>query len=231
MEDIIDCHVHLGNWIKSHFRMIDGTIKDLEKIYKDFWGLCVMPSDNMDNVKTKMMLSKSSLNTKFIAWYTGDNIQEIRQCKPDAVKLHPAYMHNPVYNEVYQPAINFAEAMDIPVYIHTGVVENSWHAHALRVARQYPKVKFVLCHAGGAKYQNHIDCALDGSYVKNVIIDYTSRKEFTLKESIKLIGENRSMFGSDWPIYHPSIGISAIKSVEGIDHNQILFKTAHDLLW
>ena len=227
----IDSHVHLGPWDIDYFYGLKSTIQMLESTYKDYYGLLVIPTDRYENEITKRILDKTSLNTKFAAWGTPDNFDEICNMEFDAIKLHPALSRTPVINDSYTDLISLAEVREVPVIIHCGgILETDYH-YVLNRAKEYPQVKFVINHLGGRSYQKQWNCPIDSLRYRNVYIDTTMRIMYwTIEHAQSVVGSGRMLFGSDYPLIKPEVGVQAIMT-SNVNHEDILFNTAHKLFW
>lgn len=120
-----------------------------------------------------------------------------------------------------KPVMDLAKKYDVPVQIHTGWAPNAPHpapdqdprqyiALAARVSRnwpdyagallaQYPDVKIIMAHTGGAL------AIPDGRealrllfWYKNAYVDTSTSPAEIISEAVKGVGAERVMFASDW---------------------------------
>jgi hypothetical protein len=229
--NIIDSHVHLGPFMSDYMYGMSSTIENLQETYKDYWGIVVMPSDTIENQWVYDELLHSNLNYKFVAWATPKNVAEILSLDFAGLKVHPAYAKVPLIHPYYDPIFKLASNRKVPITCHSGDVDYTYYWHIIQRAKEYPSIQFIIGHMGGKRYQNTWQCPIDALEYDNIFIDTTMKvKHHFIKHCASMVGESRMLFGSDYPIMHPNVGIEAIK-VSGIDTEQVLFKTAKELFW
>jgi len=218
---MIDCHVHYGQWDKSNLLGVASNIDSINATFREFDEIYVMPSDGKSNVITALALVRLKVDHKFIAWYRG-SIKDIFLSGPSAIKFHPVYMHAKVTEACYTPAIQYAYEKNLPIFIHTGTLPISWHTHALQLARIYPEINFVLCHLGGERADVQLDLVREAKNMENVFLDLTGRHEFSIAKAFKAGNPHSFVWGSDYPIGHPSTGLGTLQG--------FLKEGAHEIL-
>ena len=72
----------------------------------------------------------------------------------------------------------------------------------LMIEREYPRVRLIVAHIGRAYCPENIGSAFDAlSGTKNMMFDFAANtNEEVLKQTLRVFGEERIMFGSDLPI-------------------------------
>ena len=123
------------------------------------------------------------------------------------MKLHPPvqrfYPDDPSMMEVYAEA----EKLGLIIFFHggrAGIEPESSHPFAMprhyeAVLASFPKVQFVLGHAGARDGKAMLDMAIK---YPNAWIDTHGQGVTRLIEIIKQTQGQRLLFGSDWPFYH-----------------------------
>ena len=242
---IIDAHVHIGSW-----RAISG-LEDLKIDFKTtlsvmeshgIEGACVFPSDSMSNKdleKEIQLYYSRKQDKKFRLWYLIWFHPGSRELKTHSfsipvkgIKIHGSLDKTPTNSSDYNPAYEFAEKHNLPVIIHCGrwLEMSGWHL-ALEVAKKYRDVKFVLAHAGGNSAELRWQCAnaILKEKLDNVWLDLTGMGLFWMTEKIiKLLGADKFLFGSDFPLGHPKIHLAHIEilNLNEDEKEKILFKNA-----
>ena len=151
---------------------------------------------------------------------------------------YPFYPYDPIYDKVYK----IAEKFSCPVIFHTGDIADKGglvkYAHPLcvdEVAVKYPKVNFVLAHAGNPWIMDAAEVAFKND---NVLIDLSgfhvgnqTRSKF-LENELKLAYEyvanpEKFLYGSDWPYIGMKNYIEFIKRIiPAKDHSKVFFDNA-----
>jgi len=230
-EKMIDTHVHLGKWTTNYFYNLENSIKDIEKVYKDYHGIVVMPTETLENAKVANILKRSPLKTKFAAWGTPGNYHSLKRLEFDAIKIHPAFSDTFFSDPLYDPLVELAERREVPMLVHCGSAPHTHYMNVIYRAEKFPRVKFVIGHLGGKPYQYQWRCPLDIKRLTNVYIDTTMRVMWwTLEHCQRIIGSERMMFGSDYPLMHPSVGVASILNAD-LNHEDVLYNTAHNIFW
>ncbi|AKJ29029.1 amidohydrolase family protein [Caldimonas brevitalea] len=135
----------------------------------------------------------------------------IRDFGFEGLKLYPPCGFSPSDERLY-PYYEVCEAYGVPVLSHIGPTTPSLSFSFSRpegideAARRFPKVNFVLGHAGSTHYQ---EAAVLAEYRPNIFLDVSGfqaaarRGEFDALMSFhKKQGiVNKLLFGTDWPIH------------------------------
>ena len=112
------------------------------------------------------------------------------------VKIHPnAFCMAPTHpaaEKIYRVAME----LDIAVMIHTGNgLPNALPSLCIPPAKKYPKLRFVLAHAGGGMFG--ADAIVAAQQCENIYLETSWTTVCDLEAMIKTIGAQRVMFGSD----------------------------------
>jgi len=150
----------------------------------------------------------------------------LKQEKSSESKIYPGYQfifpNNPKLNQLYQLAINF----DIPVMFHSGLVYRNTGKmkytdpyYIDEVATDFPELKIIISHLGDPEINKATSVALKN---QNVYLDISGLISNMTKERgrqekwkklneqsitktiskviIELMGTEKIIFGTDWPI-------------------------------
>jgi len=149
------------------------------------------------------------------------------------IKLHPlANAFLPTDDEVL-PIVEFAEKERIPVAIHSGHPPFSLPWSIGELAEMYPGVRIVMLHMGHA-HGVYIQAAINTAKKHDNIILETSGVSMhsKIKEAVEKVGEERVVFGSDYPFHDYSVELRKVE-VAGLTWRQrelVLWKNAEKLL-
>ncbi len=113
-------------------------------------------------------------------------------------KLLAAYWKKPITDEGYRPVWEYADRRRLPVLLHTWDDRYNSPVMLEDIAREHPSAKFILGHSGGGTTGRLEAEALAGA-CPNVYLEFcgsfTTPRPF--EESLKLVGGDRVIFGSD----------------------------------
>jgi predicted TIM-barrel fold metal-dependent hydrolase len=112
------------------------------------------------------------------------------------VKLHTnAFCMSPSHPAA-QKIFRVAEELDIAVMIHTGNgLPNALPSLCIPAAREHPRVRFVLAHAGGGTFG--ADAIVAAEVCPNVYLETSWVTSYDLAAMVRKLGERRVMMGTD----------------------------------
>ena len=233
-----DAHLKLGS-ISQVAHIYNDNVGQILKRYGDrFIGAAVLPVDNSFDMVEELKRVTDELGFK-------------------AISLASSY--NGVYldDRMFLPVYKLAEERNIPIFVHSQIVNPIGYERVKDslltpvieyvfdttisigkllmsdVLRQYPKVKFIFAHFGGAicylkqrfdsTYQmlrgmNFVKDlqGLPSDYFKSIYVDTsgdTTKANFLL--ALELMGPKHILWGSDWPAKNDVA--SGIKAVRDLD--------------
>lgn len=167
-----------------------------------------------------------------------DQVKRIADCGFRGIKIHPAYQEINVIGE--QACEVYAEAQRLGLFIsfHTGI---HWHRIADykvllfdEVAFRYPELRFSMEHIGGYHFfrdalavmcnakRNAAHPTVYAGWTSiamndNGLPDYWSLTDDDLRAVIHQTGNDRSIFGLDFPYKKTDKQLKAIKRIEQLD--------------
>ena len=174
---LIDCHVHLNNYVESSGRPKKENVQTLfdtmAKVGVDHAVVVTSYKADMDRPSVEEvieMLADDPRTTvvEGLRWrddgartdlFTME--ERIRDGLVKGIKIWPAFDHYPINDPSLETVFRIAEKHDVPVMVHTGDTYAKHaklrHAHPLLmddIAVDYPDVKFVMCHLGNPWFQD-----------------------------------------------------------------------------
>jgi predicted TIM-barrel fold metal-dependent hydrolase len=248
---IIDAHIHVGPWSHADFLGRTSDLTQTLAVMRDAGvdGAVVMPSDQRDNEALLTAMRREvdagfrgplwmfawigpaeAGNTAELDWVRGHR-QEIT-----GLKLHPSLSRIPVSADAFRPALELADELGLCVLVHCGRwTEVAGFAHAVSVAERYPRVRFLLAHAGGDTPPNAMGAAraVAERGLTNVWFEFSGLREYwVIEHNVRLLGAERYLLGSDFPLAHPLMYLGAVRgmSLSEEDKAKILGKNALALL-
>ena len=121
------------------------------------------------------------------------------------VKLHPDFQKFEISDPKMDDAYRAMADLDMPVLFHTGDKRYNWSnpAHVPVILKRHPKLKVICAHFGAYSQWDEAAECLKG---EGVWVD-TSSSFFMIsdeeaKRFINLYGEEKVLFGSDYPMWN-----------------------------
>lgn len=125
------------------------------------------------------------------------------------LKLHPIIQKIPLGDRRVMEALQCFEPLNKPVLTHAGIssyylgserTRNTPEYGGIRyieeMVRTFPKIRFIIGHSG--LFQSaEVMRRLRGC--RNVWMDTSFQSPFIIRKLVKIFGEDRVMFASDWP--------------------------------
>lgn len=206
---IIDAHTHIGPW-QDYFFGLNGDLKDLVGIMdKTKIGKAVVfKSDGLSNQELIKIIDDD--DRFFFFWWASENDGFLDyQDRIRGLKIHPTIEGRRV--DYFKKHLGYAVDRHLPVIIHCGRYHPvASYKYALDVARDY-KTEFILAHMGGANPGIAIEAIEAAKALNNVFFGIEGIVEpWLLKKGIEILGPNRFIFGSDFPISHPKIYLDIV---------------------
>ena len=135
--------------------------------------------------------------------------QEVDFCVENGfsgIKLHPDFQKFAIDSDEARKIYDIV-GEKLPILFHTG--DKRYHyshpTQLARIAREYPKMRFIGAHFGGYSCWNESEQAYKG--LDNVFFDTSSSLAFLSKEEatrlIHSMGAEKFFFGSDYPMWTP----------------------------
>ena len=194
------------------------TLQNLQKSLDmngidEIWVLPVLPHVGFEEI-----LAASKLENRIVPFTcidfslgkdAGKKLLEDVNNGAQGLKIHPVLQKKSLLSEEVFEALKMWEETGKPVICHT-YAYNYFHPEEsfrnspefgsnqdfLKLADRFPNINFVGAHSGGP-----MDFAelWEGSNLENVYVDTSFQSAEVVKEFVKRYGEDRVLFGSDWP--------------------------------
>lgn len=140
------------------------------------------------------------------------------------LKIHPVLQFvRPDAKPVEEILSDFAQ-YGKPVCIHAGPCragiaktyseEYSSAEHVAPMVRKYPKIPFIVAHMGHEYYSAFFDLARE---CENVYFDTSFQPVAVLRKALEVVGEDRILFGSDFPLVSQASVLRVVQKAYG--HN------------
>ena len=198
---IIDSHLHIGNLSDTEFVTSEQVKNQLVG-----WGVTgglVMPfamRGGGDDWEVHMNLYQAALNIGFdIALYVNtdmvqqsDDLSFFLRFPFKALKIHPDAVD--FSDHLLHHVCELALSLKLPLMIHTGADDSCHSCRFEPFVKQYPNVRFVLCHARPADEAFSIVKRFDNVWIDTAFLPFRDLKSNFTQEI-----EDRILFGTDYP--------------------------------
>ena len=225
MTTMIDAHVHLGRW---RFNKFCGVSTDMETLVRelracDIGGVAVTTSDEGDNGALINAARVCPLDCWVFLWARPDDpeLQGLVEQHGETVKgikIHPTLEQAAIADPRWDSVLNLANEAGLMVMMHTGRwQEMAGYGQAMDRAARFPKVRFILSHAGGDTPDLCMGAAEEVMRrgLENVFFDTTGlREHWAIVRAMQKAGHHRYMMGSDFPLAHPAMYIAQYRAMD-----------------
>ena len=152
------------------------------------------------------------------------------------LKIHAASDGGEVMSDHYLSMLKVADKHSLPVIIHTGCIHlkplykdpEMGHAEKFQAwFADFPNVKFILAHMN--YHYPDIIVELMEQY-PNLYTDTSWQPTEVIIDAINKIGDDRIMFGSDWPLVGDNINICLNRVLEAYNKGAISEQTKNKVL-
>jgi predicted TIM-barrel fold metal-dependent hydrolase len=144
------------------------------------------------------------------------------------LKLHPIIQKEPLTSQRTFSVVESFAVHELPVLFHSGVQsyylgrekeekqkpEYGNSEDAVKICAAFPRVTFIVGHAGIFQYRETIGLFSDR---RNVCVDISFQSPKNIKELLKAFGPERVLYGSDWPWGDRKTSIAAVAKACGGD--------------
>jgi predicted TIM-barrel fold metal-dependent hydrolase len=114
------------------------------------------------------------------------------------LKFHPFYSRMPLEDPRYEPYLDIARELKLPVSVHTAADDLSSPEQLLAMAKRHREVDFIMVHLGlCSDNEVAITCLAQAD---NLYGDTTWVPIEKVRKAMKLCGSEKLLFGSDAPI-------------------------------
>ncbi len=171
-------------------------------------------------------------------------LTELQKCSDDGLrilKLHTMASGLKLRDETHKlkltEILSAAERLQMTVLIHGNFPEASRGDEGLQLLSElekFPRIRFILGHLWGREFK-----WLEGFKHPNFVVEVSatpiwmklpeSREQ--LVKTMRKVGMKKFVFGSDWPVFHPSEMVMALKALplKDDEYKAIMFENARAL--
>jgi predicted TIM-barrel fold metal-dependent hydrolase len=233
-----DAHLKLGSISQVVHLYNDNVAKVLKAYPKRFIGAAVLPVDNSIDMLNELKRVTNDLGFKAISLassYNGiylDDKMFLPIYREAGEKNIPIFVHSQIVNPIGFERVKDPLLTPVVEYVFDTTISIGKLLMS-DILRQYPKVRFVFAHFGGAvcylkqrfdaTYQmlRSINFVKDlqgqpSDYFKNIYVDTsgdTTKANFLL--ALDLMGPRHILWGSDWPAKKDiAVGIKAVNDLD-----------------
>ena len=224
---IVDIHSHFGDpWYAYWKKMVTA---EEHLVSMDKYGIdkrCLSwqnPHHAPDEGNLKVAEVVKKYPDRFLGfavinprWY-GDAVEEAIKAKDDlgmvGLKFHPGtcqfHADSPCLDRVMEKGVE----LGFPMLFHCGLDEYSHPRNLGNLAARFPEATIIMAHMGGLAWFEAI--AIAGKY-KNIILDTTASSNWyrIMNYAIETVGEERIVFGMDFPSMNPAPEIAKVKEAD-----------------
>jgi len=230
---IIDFHSHVGDpwysyWkknveVKDHLASMDKYGIKIRCI--SWWQAMNAPDEGNQKIaevarqNPGRILGFSVINPR----WGRTALDEVRKAKMDlgmaGLKFHPAACHyhsdSPCLDKVVEKGIE----LKLPMLFHCGADEYSNPRNLGNLAARYPEATIIMAHMGEEAWFEGISVA--GKY-PNIVLDTTGSFNWyrIMNFAIEAVGEDRIVFGMDFPAYNPGPEIAKVRDADITDEQK-----------
>jgi predicted TIM-barrel fold metal-dependent hydrolase len=237
VDRIIDAHTHVGRF--GSWAQVGCTAKEL---IREMDEAAVTKSILFapDNLLVRKAVSG---NPQRFVGYVWPNPHEqtatklvrtaLRKWGFRGVKLHPLLHAFLPTDDIVLKIMDVAQREKVPVAIHSGHPPFSLPWSIGELAEIYRNVKIVMLHMGhghGVYIQAAINTA---KRYDNIILETSGMPMHTkIKQAVREVGEDRVVFGSDFPFHHHSVELQkvTVASLTRRERELLLYENAASLL-
>jgi len=131
------------------------------------------------------------------------SFKELRRCVEQlgfvGIKLHTIGHAVIPGSKIGIRLAELADELGVPLLVHTGTgAPIALPSMCLPLARRFPKLKIILCHAGYAVYAG--EAVIVAKEAPNVYLEPSWCTSLQLKGMVKNLGTARLLFGTDGPV-------------------------------
>jgi len=154
--------------------------------------------------------------------FTEESLNEIDRCMKlfdtCGIKVHPTASYTAANSHIIDPIIEKAREYDVPVFMHTGHTPCCGPILLFDMAKRYKDVNFILGHCGMERY--YPDAIVAGCYTDNIFIETSFTTAFAIERSIKMVGADRVVWGTDNPVLDPKYLLTMIDCLKITDEEK-----------
>jgi predicted TIM-barrel fold metal-dependent hydrolase len=233
---IIDSHTHLGTWFSTyiHAGEADGLIRSMDRLGIQKMSLIAFDAigPDMPGGNDRTAAAMRAYPGRFLGYATVDPNEpekitpELERCFDQlgfhGIKFHCDLHGVPADHDKYSPALEYADAHNLPVLIHGVITE--------RMLKTYPRAQFLSAHVGGWDGRSpHHAVELSRDY-PNIHLELCLSRVTggVMEKLVEIAGADRIVFGTDAPLMDPGYQLGRVLTakISPEDKEKILYRNA-----
>lgn len=221
---IIDGHIHAGFWSPGNFLGRGVPYEEIDACLEEcsIEGAVLTSTDLRRNDEVIDFIERAAKRYWFFPWVNPSvegelEYLESRRDRISGFKLHPSVDKVRVSDPIVTPYLEFAARENLPVMVHCGRwQEMASYRLALDAARAHPECVFILSHMGGDTPELEMGTidGIDEYGLDNVHLGTEGVREYwAVERAVRVLGADRVIFGSDFPLGHPRMYMGVIDAL------------------
>ncbi len=145
----------------------------------------------------------------------GKEVKRVLKAGMKGIKLHPDMQHFSLDEERADRLFAACEGV-CPMMLHTGDrrYRNSNPSLIPPILKKHPRLQLICAHLGGySEWDEAAECLADTSVFVDTSSSFFVLSRERVRELIDLYGEDRVLFGTDFPMWTPKPEIDALLSL------------------
>lgn len=232
---IIDIHSHFGTawnaWWKNEVTeesfIANMDRWGIDKACVSYWGIAHDP-DRGNKLVAEFAAKYPDRIIGFACivptWWK-DAVREVEIAHENpymlGLKLHPAINHYYSDSTLLNPVVEKAISYDMPMLFHCGADQYSHPRNLGKLAERYKEAKIIMAHMGEEAVVEGVQVAAEN---ENIWLDTTGSYNLydVMNYAIAYVGEERILFGLDFPAYNCGPEISKVRDADITDRQKEL---------
>lgn len=148
-------------------------------------------------------------------WFEEGAIRELHRAFQKGLKglyISPPLQGVQLTNPILYPLIETAISYRAFIYVHTGTPICAMPLQLSTLAQKFPDAKFIMGHMGYSDFW--YDAVAAGKIAKNIWLETSLTDSDVIEEGIKILGADRFVFGSSYPVSSLSVELKKIKNID-----------------
>lgn len=134
-----------------------------------------------------------------------EELKRVKEAGLMGVKLHPDFQKFEISSPVMDDAYRAMMEMDLPVLFHTGDARYNWShpKHIPVILKKHPHLKIICAHFGAySQWSEAAECLMGTGVWVDTSSSFFMISDEQAKKYINLYGEEKVLFGSDYPMWN-----------------------------
>lgn len=242
---VIDSHCHYGLFEDLEITASTEFYRQLNKKYDCKFLPCISTTKNFEELKRKnlelanVVKTNADLFTGMCVWVSLREIEKSKQLvnklPSNLVKMLKIIAHRDgvnVYSKQTIQIAKFAAEKNLPLFVHCGKgdIQQTWDL--CKLAKECPEAVFIMGHTMDKSWNLFRKVISECKNFNNLYHDTSGTFYGYASITIKALGSDKFLFGSDVPILIFASQYEAINSIDisAKDKRKIFYENARKLL-